>query len=102
MKEKALEINKCKCGETAVIEEFEFDADEYSVWVYIVECPVCGRRTRPYKDEEEAICKWNGVEYKPYVAPPKPRTEAENEYDKMFAGIPSPMTSLLAYLAEKE
>jgi len=101
-KDEILEINKCKCGETAVVEEFEFDADEYSVWVYVVECPVCGRRSRPYTDEDEAICAWNGVEYKPYVEPPRERTEEEKEWDKRWARYPNPLTSILSAIAGKQ
>jgi len=100
-KDEVLEINKCKCGETAVIEEFEFDVEWYGISLFIVECPVCGRRSRPYRDEDEAICEWNGVEYKPYVEPPRERTEKEKEWDKRWAGLPIPMVSLLEGLAEK-
>ena len=103
--EDEAELNHCRCGGIAVMVKIvmEFGAYEvYDDYLYIVECPICGRRTRPYKDSNAAVCEWNGVEYTPHVETGRQRTEEEKECDKMLADLPDPMTSALKLLSEKK
>ena len=103
--EDEAELNHCRCGGIAVMVKIvmEFGAYEvYDDYLYIVECPICGRRTRPYEDSNAAVCEWNGVEYTPHVETGRQRTEEEKECDKMLADLPDPMTSALKLLSEKK
>ena len=97
------ELNLCTCGGNASVHELDVDTfdPEYNTVVYWVECDVCGEKTRPFIEIEQAKCSWNNVEYVPEeIVYECFRPNLFN--DKYFPPSSSPFVSLLESLASKK
>lgn len=59
------ELNKCKCGENAEVEELvieEHDRFKTIHRYYKAKCHSCGRHTNMRHSKEEMTDEWNGTE----------------------------------------